>query len=171
MQQVLNSQERNQAFLKFLLFFLITVALIIAAIFFNFYLPVREKKMLQSEVDIQRVQDVNQERFATKLQDVAYYLDSMKKNTANYEQVGLIVNGKLGELSVLQQKDITIYGRIDKIIVEEMYDRQQEIKALHDQGTELSKLQLVQEELQKSKSDNIILNGQLDQLRKASGMQ
>ncbi len=171
MQQVLNSQERNQAFLKFLLFFLITVVLVIAAIFFNFRLPVRENKMLQSEVDIRRVQDVNQEKFAAKMQDVTHYLDSLKKSTANFEQIGLLVNSKLGELSVLQQNDLTIYGRIDKIIVTELYDLQQQITALHEQGANAEKLQNMQTELDKVKSENIQLNGQLDQYRKGTGIQ
>ncbi|MEO6963634.1 MAG: type VI secretion system TssO, partial [Puia sp.] len=110
MQQILNSQERNQAFVKFLVFFLLTVILVVTAVFFNYRLPVRENKMLQDEVDVQRQQEANQQKFVNRMQEAIVLLDSLDANNTNLEQINLQLNGKIAELAVLQQKDNTLYG-------------------------------------------------------------
>jgi hypothetical protein len=169
MQQVLNSQERNQAFLKFLLFFLITVVLVIAAIFFNFRLPVRENKMLQSEVDVQRTQDVNQQKFVGSMQDAVLLLDSLDKKGVNFEQINLQLNSKMQELAVLQQKDNTIYGKMDKMIIDKLTELQQAKRSLQDANANLNKMSSAQTDLEKCQQDNLQLHSQLDAFRKASG--
>ena len=63
MLQILNSTERNQAFLKFLLFFLITVSLIVWAVYFNVNMPRKENVILKSEVNATRQQESNQMLF------------------------------------------------------------------------------------------------------------
>jgi hypothetical protein len=171
MQQVLNSQERNQAFLKFLLFFLLTIVLVILAIFFNYRLPLRENKMLQSEVDVQRTQDVNQQKFVSLMQEAIVLLDSLDKKGTNTDQVNLLVNSKMQELAVVQQKDNTIYGKMDKMITDKLYDLQQAKKNLQDATNNLGKLSNAQSELDKCQQDNNTLHGQLDALRKANGIQ
>lgn len=171
MQQVLNSQERNQAFLKFLLFFLVTVVLIIAAIFFNYRLPIRENKMLQSEVDIQRTEDVNQQKFIGLMQDAIRLLDSMDKKGTNVAQIDLQVNSKLQELAALQQKDNSIYGQMDKMIIDKLGNLQQDKKILQDARDNTNKLSAAQSDLEKCQSENIQLHGQLDGFRKANGIQ
>src|ERR1700733_10967550 len=108
MQQILNSQERTQAFVKFLVFFLVTVALVMLAVFFNYHLPSRENKMLQDEVDVQRQQDANQQKFVNRMQEAIVLLDSLEVSNTNLEQINLQLNGKIGELAVLQQKDNTL---------------------------------------------------------------
>ena len=69
MAQVLNSRERTEAFLKFLIFFIVTVILIVAAIFFNFRMPVSENTMLLKERDIHSAQETNQRKFAEIVQE------------------------------------------------------------------------------------------------------
>jgi hypothetical protein len=169
MQQVLNSQERNQAFLKFLLFFLITVVLIITAVFFNFRLPVRENKMLQAEVDIQRTQDVNQQKFVSAAQEMVTLLDSLDKKGTNFEQVNLSINSKLQELAILQQKDNTIYGKMDKIMIDKLAELQQSKRSLQDANNSINKMSTAQTELDKCTQDNLQLHAQLDALRKPGG--
>jgi hypothetical protein len=171
MQQVLNGQERNQAFLKFLLFFLVTVVLIITAIFFNYRLPIRENKMLQSEVDIQRTEDVNQQKFIGLMQDAIKLLDSMDKKGTNVGQIDLQVNSKLQELAALQQKDNSIYGQMDKMIIDKLGNLQQDKKLLQDARDNTNKLSAAQSDLEKCQSENIQLHGQLDGFRKANGIQ
>jgi len=169
MQQVLNSQERNQAFLKFLLFFLVTIVLIVTAVFFNFRLPTRELKILQSEADVQRTQEVNQQKFVGRMQEAILLLDSLDKKGVNFEQISLQVNSKMQELAVLQQKDNTIYGQMDKMIIDKLTDLQQAKRALLEAKDNTSKLSVAQTDLDKCQQENIQLHGQLDGLRKTSG--
>ena len=169
MQQILNSQERTQAFIKFLVFFLITVALVILAVFFNYHLPSRENKMLQDEVDIQRQQETNQQRFVNKMQEAIILLDSLDVSNTNLEQINLQLNGKIGELAVLQQKDNTLYGKIDKVIVDRLQELQQKQRQLESLSDKAGKLVSLQTELDKCKSDLAVANAALDGYRKASG--
>ena len=169
MQQVLNSQERNQAFVKFLLFFLITVVLILFAVFFNFKLPLRVNKMLQSEVDVQRIQDANQQKFVNRMQEAIVLLDSLDKKGINAEQINLQLNSKMAELAVLQQKDNTLYGKMNKVIVYRLTELQQNKKTIQDLSGNTARVVSLQAELDKCKEQLTIKEGQLDALRKASG--
>jgi hypothetical protein len=128
MQQVLNANDRNQAFLKFLVFFVVTVVLVVVAIYFDFRLPVRENKVLLDEVNLQRQQDVDQAKFAGKMQECMVLLDSMDKGGVNAQQIELQLNGKLTDLNVLQLKDNTAYGIIDKAVIERLSELQQRKK-------------------------------------------
>lgn len=46
----LNRAERNNAFWRFLLFFLVTIALVVLVIFFSIAVPYRESKQLREKV-------------------------------------------------------------------------------------------------------------------------
>ncbi|GAC1430629.1 MAG: hypothetical protein NVSMB7_06930 [Chitinophagaceae bacterium] len=169
MQQVLNSQERNLAFLKFLLFFLVTIVLLIAAVFFNYRLPARELKMLQAEADIQRIQDVNQQKFFGLMQEAGQLIDSMDRKGISFDQVGMLANSKLQEMSKLQQGNNTVYGQIDIMIIDKLNALLQAKKLLQDATGNINKLSGVQADLDKCQQENLVLHGQLDGLRKSSG--
>ncbi len=168
MQQILNSQERNQAFVKFLVFFLLTVILVVTAVFFNYRLPVRENKMLQDEVDVQRQQEANQQKFVNRMQEAIVLLDSLDANNTNLEQINLQLNGKIAELAVLQQKDNTLYGKLNKVIVDRFQELQQKQRQLESLSDKAGKLASLQSELEKCKSDLAVANAALDGFRKGS---
>jgi hypothetical protein len=46
----LNRAERNSAFLRFLLLFLVTIAVMVTVIFFSFEVPVRENEQLRQTI-------------------------------------------------------------------------------------------------------------------------
>jgi hypothetical protein len=164
MQQVLNSQERTQAFLKFLLFFLITVVLIIIAIFFNYRLPVRENKMLQEEVDVARTQEFYQQKFVRQMQAAVLLLDSLDKKNVNFEQINVQLGAKMNELNGLQQKDSSVYGQMNKEIVYRLQQLKDDKKIILDLNTNATKLPGVQAELDNCRAT-------LDAYRKANGLQ
>lgn len=103
------------------------------------------------------------------MQEAVGLLDSLDKKGVNYEQINLQANSKLQELAVLQQKDNTIYGKMDKIIIDKLTDLQQAKRALQDARDNTNKLATAQSDLDKCQAENIQLHGQLDGLRKASG--
>jgi len=144
MQKILNNEERNQAFLKFLLFFLITIVLVVSAIFFNYRLPSKENKLLSDEVDIQRQQETNQIKFVGRLDDVNQLLDSLRKYPANFDVLSAQIAGHLAELTDLQLKDNTPYGKLDKAIVgnvSELLDVRKELYPLLQANAKVSELQ------------------------------
>jgi hypothetical protein len=128
MQQILNSKDRTQAFLKFLLLFVVTVVLVVVAVYFDYRLPVRENKVLLDEVTLQRQQDVDQAKFAAQMQEVTALLDSMDKPGANMGQLEQQLNGKLNDLNVLRLKENTAYGEIDNAVVDRLIELQERKK-------------------------------------------
>jgi hypothetical protein len=118
----MNTKDRNQAFLKFLALFLVTVTIVIMAVYFDYRLPVRENKVLQEEVSLQRQQDADQQKFVAKMQEAQALLDSLDKPGVNAEQIGIQFSGKINDLSVLQSKDNTVYGLMNKTIIYRLSD-------------------------------------------------
>lgn len=168
MQQVLNSKERNEAFLKFLIFFLVTLILVILAIYFNFRLPVRENKMLQDEIETQRQQDMNQSKFVARMQEAIVLLDSLGKGGPNVDQINLQLNGKLAEMAGLEQKDNNLYGKMDKAIVEKFTDLQLSKRTLSSLQEKADKISAMEADLNTTKSQLIQANADLDAFRRAS---
>jgi hypothetical protein len=123
MQQVLNSNERNEAFLKFLLFFVVTIIVVILAVFFNYHLPTSENRVLQEQLDLQRGQEATEAKFVQKMTEAVALLDSLDKNNspANLEQINNQLGGKLTELELLRQKDDpSAYGRMNNTILDKL---------------------------------------------------
>jgi hypothetical protein len=118
MQQVLNSRERNEAFLKFLLFFLVTVTLVVIAVFFDYRLPDKEMDMLRSEVAVSRSGASYQQQFVTRVEDAYQYIDSARKPGVNANQVNRMVDNKLSDLNTLQLKDSSSYARLNNITLQ-----------------------------------------------------
>jgi hypothetical protein len=144
MLQVLNAKERNQAFLKFFLFFVVTLFLVIIAIYFDFRLPVRENKMLQEEIDQQRQADFNQGKFVTTMQEAAVLIDSLDKAGPNIAQINLQLNQKLIDLNALQQKDNSLYGKMDRTIVDKfvnLMDAKTKLQSLAESQNKISRME------------------------------
>ena len=153
MQQVLNSQDRNQAFLKFLLFFIITVILIIVAIFFDYRMPIRENRMLQDEVDVQRQRETNQQKFVQKLDEVLPLLDSIGTSGANNEILKVQVSGKINDLSGLQENSNTVTGKMNKVIIEKLTELMNNKNQLMEMDTKVRKYDELQTELRDCKTN------------------
>lgn len=120
MQQIINSKDRTQAYFKFLLFFVITVTVVVMAIFFDFYMPSRENKLLKDEVYMQRRQEANQQKFVEKMTRVIAMLDSMNQSKNNTDQLGYQINTQINDLQKLQENAGGLYDDLDKAVIENM---------------------------------------------------
>ena len=116
MLQILNSQERNQAFLKFILFFLITVTLIIVAVFFDYRMPTKENAILQDKLSSHRQQEYTQQLFVQQMQEVDALFDSLKNNVGDGSQIIRQIDAKLTNLEQLQGSNNTLYGKMNSTI-------------------------------------------------------
>jgi Type VI secretion system, TssO len=152
MSQVLNAKDRNQAFLKFLLFFLATIILAIFAVYFDFRLPVRENKMLQDEINEQRQIDLNQEKFVSTMQEASVLIDSMDKAGPNLAQINLQLNQKLIDLNGLQLKDNSLSGKMDAAIVDKFLSLQQAKTKLQSLSEKENKISSMEADLNETKA-------------------
>ena len=120
MQQVLNNHERTQTFIKFLLFFFITVLVVVFAVFFDFRMPSVENKRLKSEVYDQRQMAANQDRFSNKLAVVTALLDSIERNPETSDQIRLVFTPRLNELNELNtvtESGMTTTGKLNSSLI------------------------------------------------------
>jgi Type VI secretion system, TssO len=125
MQTVLNSRERNQAFLKFLFFFLISVTLVAGAVYFNMRIPARENDVLRKQLSRYQLQTMAQEKFVNSMDDAKVLIDSLKQPAANVLYINQQVAAKLRELTDLQYKDSSVYSRMNKNVLD-LYLRYQD---------------------------------------------
>ena len=143
MQQVLNNHERTQTFIKFLLFFLITVLVIVFAVFFDFRMPTVENKRLKSEVYDQRQMAANQDRFANKLQVVTALLDSIERNPETSDQIRLAFTNQLTELNNLNtgaESVMTANGKVNNTLINGLAKMNDLIKKNEDLTKKLNRI-------------------------------
>lgn len=159
MLQILNSKERNQAFLKFLLFFILTVILVVSAIYFNFKMPLRENKMLYSEISTQRQQEFTQQAFLENLEEAVMLLDSLDNPQTNFTQVDTRLGRKLNEMQDMEAGFSTINKKINKITI-------QRLGELHQRKIEMRKMKTASETLPGVKAELVDCRSQLSQLQR-----
>jgi DNA repair ATPase RecN len=156
MQQALNAKERNKAFLKFLLFFVLTLILVITAIYFDFRLPIKENSYLQKEIDLQRQIEHNQENFVNTMHESVILLDSLDRPGTDIVQINAQLDQRLTELDGLKQKDFSAYGKMDKVIVDKFWD-------LYHAKSKLRKLDEDENSIAKMRADLNDANTKLEQ--------
>ena len=125
MPSVLNSRERNRAFLKFLFFFVISVWLIVGAVYFNMRVPHKENLVLREQVTRYRTQSLAQEKFVSSMDQAKVLIDSLKQPGVNSMYINQQIAVKLRELTDLQYKDSSMYSRMNKNVLD-LYLRYQD---------------------------------------------
>jgi hypothetical protein len=118
MPSVLNSRERNRAFLKFLFFFVISVWLIVGAVYFNMRVPSKENQVLREQVTRYRTQSIAQEKFVSSMDQAKVLIDSLKQPGVNSMYINQQIAVKLRELTDLQYKDSSMYSRMNKNVLD-----------------------------------------------------
>jgi len=96
---ILNKKERLSAFLLFLLMFFITTAVLIAALFYNFKLPMKENELLKQENDKIQVQFAFQKQFSEKIEEITTMVDSLDKAPESFQFIEQKINFELVALN------------------------------------------------------------------------
>ena len=158
MQQIMNSKERTRAYLKFLLFFVITMLVVVLAIYIDFCTPSRENKLLKEEVDLQRRQEANQQKFVDKMTRAITLLDSLNNSKNNTDQLRLQIGTQLEDLHKLQEDAGGLYDDLDKAVIENMQALIERKKTITDlEGS----IQKYKDDLESCKSQGQQLQSQL----------
>ncbi len=123
MAHVLNKPERNQAFWKFLFFFLLSTALIVGAVYFDVFIPTKENEKLRKQVSRYNAQAKEQQKFVKGMEDVNGLFDSLMKKDVSPESRTAISNDitdRIGDLRRLQDRDSSMYSGL-KSRIETVY--------------------------------------------------
>jgi peptidoglycan hydrolase CwlO-like protein len=158
--KALNAKERNRAFLKFLLFFVFTLVLVVTAIYFDFKLPLKENSYLQKQIDQQRQIEHNQENFVNAMNEAVRLLDSLDKPGTDMTQIDAQLDQKMIELDGLKQKDLSAYGKMDRAILDKFLD-------LKRAKPKLKKLEEDEDKLARMKADLNDANTKLEEAQTA----
>ncbi|MEP6747589.1 MAG: hypothetical protein ABJB86_07675 [Bacteroidota bacterium] len=124
MEQVLNRVDRNQAFIKFLIFFLVTIVLTVAAIFVNYKLPSKENTRLREQAAVQRQSDAGELRFLAIMKEAVDLQDSIKDGGMQTGSIKTQLDNAMDNLYRISKSDNSIYGQLNKVI----YDKIQEVE-------------------------------------------
>lgn len=122
MQKPINTSERNSAFLKFLLFFLLSVAMVTAAIYFDFRMPFVENKILKEKSEYIKQQNLQQENITNTFIEAKLLIDSIDKAGVNVKYIADEVTRRLGDLNKLNLGDSSIQKRMNIIVTDVFLD-------------------------------------------------
>jgi hypothetical protein len=118
MAHVLNRQERNYAFWKFLFFFLLSTTMIVSAVYFDVRIPSKDNEVLREQVSRYKTQASAQEKFVKSMDDARVLIDSLNKPGANLVYINQQIAAKIRELNDLQYKDSSMYSRLNKNVLD-----------------------------------------------------
>jgi hypothetical protein len=82
MSTAINLKEHNAAFTKFLILFLVTVAMVAGAIYFDFQTPQKELEILRERSDLLRDQNLAQENYKRTLVETIAVIDRLDSSTS-----------------------------------------------------------------------------------------
>lgn len=131
-----NSKERQSAFLKFLLLFLVTVLTIVFAIYFNYKVPNKENDLLKTQIKSVEKEMEFQNNFSDEMTAIKSMIDSLDIPGQNISYHNLLIGTKIAELQKnIPSKDSTyrydMYSNIVNLYVE-LQDIKGELRSLND---------------------------------------
>ncbi|NHE58470.1 type VI secretion system TssO [Cyclobacterium plantarum] len=170
MKNVLNARERNRALIVFVLSFIVTVSLIVAAVFFYTLIPADENALLREKIQDLEIQIHEQQPFIVAMEEIQYLTDSLQEIGDINPLVKSDIEQHLRIMDQHLQKDGEIFGRINTDIFNFLYDymvMNEQFIGLKDR---LSRVEYLEEELRSSKDKIDELNRDLDFLRKSGNL-
>lgn len=118
MEQVINAKLRNQAFWKFMIFFLATIAIVVTAVYFDMEVPNKENAMLRIEVAHYQQDSNSQQQFIGDLEGIKNYIDSVGKPGVDNEYFLSLINDKLTKSNALQNQNSDEHARFNRVILD-----------------------------------------------------
>lgn len=99
-----NKAVRNAQFGRFLIFFIIVIAVMVAAIFFGTQVPAKENVQLKEQMELQEEQIVFQNEFLKLNTESAQLLDTLNVPGVNAELIDGRITAKIQQMDALVQQ-------------------------------------------------------------------
>lgn len=113
----INAQERSKAFNRFLLFFLLTIAVIITAVFFGIKIPYAENEKLQQQLAAVDKENRFREDFTTAMAEAQNLLDTVNMDPQKSGLLDGRITQKIQDLdAMLAKNDITSKSLYNQVI-------------------------------------------------------
>jgi hypothetical protein len=140
MAQVINTNERIQAFVQYIILFVVTVSLAIVAIYFNYQVPVKVNKVLKSEIAMHRNEDWQQRTLLTQIEEITKLMDSLKTSQSNEGYINNLIDQRMSYLANLNVNDSSINGRLSNLLEKTFLDYKLTLNALKTKSSENNEL-------------------------------
>ncbi|WP_312902090.1 type VI secretion system TssO [Chryseobacterium taichungense] len=158
--EVLNKNQRRSAYWFFVLFFILTVSILVVAVFFNAYFPFKENSLLKAENTRMKKEMETQNKFSFQLEKVKAAVDSMgmpKQNDFFNEKLALsILADMYKQLPKDTLKNKNMYNNTI-MTYKDLIDAKKQIKQLSGNQALMDSLstinKILKEEYDKMKTD------------------
>ena len=117
-QIVINAKERQQAFWKFLLLFILAVAFVLVAFHFDTLVPTKDNRMMRQQLNTFKLQEAAQDHFVKTMEETKVLIDSLRKPGSQKAYLNSVIGEKLRVLNNLQYKDSSMYSRLNKSVID-----------------------------------------------------
>jgi hypothetical protein len=114
-----NSVERRNAFIRFVIFYALTTALIITAVFFSFQVPFKENRQLRSQLSVVYKEREFDRSFFNLTNETKKMLDSIDRFPAGAD-VSLLegrITGNIQKMDAMASRDSVSRTRIYSVLV------------------------------------------------------
>lgn len=142
----INQAERKNAFLNFLLLFIVTVIIVVVAVFFGMRVPFQENKKMQQQITAYQNNEFFAEKFSARMSDVQPLLDTLGSPNAQTESVNNQINLILADLQAQKDKVISGNDNIYAKTLHALYDLETAKYSLAKSGTQSSDYGRIQQQ-------------------------
>lgn len=161
----LNNPERKSAYFNFLLFFVITVAIVVTASFFGMKVPFKQNEQLQEKIANFQNQKSFAENFATRFADTKGILDTVNKAGIQAELLDQKITDGIKSLSAMVDGDTTIVKKNYNDIIQNITELQYAKKQLRDVSSSNQNMTQYMQQIEGLKSDLSRAKAESDALR------
>src|SRR4051794_24844583 len=122
MEYIVNNKLRTEAYLKFLLFFVITVFIVITAVYFDVRIPSKENDLLREKIRTYDNQVFNQQQFINAAQTAKSLIDSMNKIGQYNALLDREIAKQLEIMRAPENQNNSMYTTMNKNVFNVLYD-------------------------------------------------
>lgn len=170
MEHLLNAKLRNQAFGKFIVFFVLTIGIIVTAVYFDFSIRSKETNLLREKIRNFENQMYHQEQFIVLMDTAKNLIDSMGKSAQFNPLLDREIADKLKTIRNSGDQGKGIYGTMNKEIFNLFYDYSELNKKLLQSKNAIQQVEKLKNELGQSETRRIEAERSLDIFRRSNNL-
>lgn len=136
----INHSERRKAFLNFLLFFAITIAIILTTVFFSFRVPLEDNEKLRKQMDIVENEKVFLRSFGTKMQQTVNLIDSTTRQVDDI-RINQEIKNNLASMTAMINDSISVKSICNEIInnLSSLHEAKVQLRSVNNNTLEIEK--------------------------------
>ncbi len=150
-----NAAERGRAFTRFILFYVITTALIVGAVYFGVQVPFRQNAQLQAQLDVvQQEKDFNL-RFADLMRRTKALIDTVNNAGPNIEVIDKKIADNIVELEKMLSHDSVSNKQLYDQVLQSLTDAKNDKKTIRasDKSEAVAEYERTKIDLEKKLAD------------------